>query len=265
MAERQRGRRRASANAATQRTAAAGVLLTLGACVGLPRIQQAAADYHRGQFATAASLFRDAIAAGDKSSRTLYNYGTALVAGDSLNPAKDALGRVTTDKDPDVRYRALLNLGLAHLKGGLRAPAGQGGDALDSALSVYKTAILQHPDDVDAKWNATKLALRQKPRVAGAVGVAAEDSPTRPTPSPQSQAPQPVRGAGVQQADQILGRRGARGRRCRPSSRNRTASNLHPAERTGDRTHRRGGATIAIAHAPGSPRWPACHRGLPLP
>jgi Ca-activated chloride channel family protein len=176
---------------------AAAALLVLAAfangCASFSRTREAASEYQHGRYTQSASLFRDAIAAGDKTPETLYNFGTALVAADSIDSAKDALGRLTDSKTDELRFRALFNLGLAHLKPALAAPKGQDNGELDSTLAVYKQAILMHPNDVDAKWNY-ELALRKKQQGGGGANN-----------SPQGQAPQPQGGLGQQQAEQLLG------------------------------------------------------------
>src|SRR5207247_9757942 len=147
----------------------------------------------------AGSHFRDPITAGDKNPQTMYNFGTSLVAADSVQSAADALGRVSDSKEPELRYRALFNLGLAHLKRGLAAPTGQGDEALDSALAVYKKVLLLRSADFDAKWNY-ELALREKKSGGGGGGGGGGGSQ-----APQSQAPRPSGGLGQQQAEQLLG------------------------------------------------------------
>lgn len=199
LAER-RGRRRATAAAQTAVTA--GLALMLVGCASASRNQQAVRTYHRGQYPQAAALFRDAITAGDKKPETMYNFGTSLVAADSLESAAEALGRVSDSRDPELRYRALFNLGLAHLKRGLAAPEGQGEEALDSALAVYKKVLLLRSGDMDAKWNY-ELALRKK-KAGGGGGGGGAGGGGGSSQSPQSQAPQGG-GLGQQQAEQLLG------------------------------------------------------------
>ncbi len=196
-----RGRRRLQPAAA--HTVAAGLLLalSLNGCAGISRTQQAINAYHKGQFAQSAALFRDAITAGDNKPETMYNFGTALVAGDSTQSAAEALGRVIDTKNDELRFRALFNLGLAHLKPGLAAPPGQDNGALDSALAVYKKAILMRPGDLEAKWNY-ELALRKKQSGGGGGGGGGGGASNK---SPQGQAPQPQGSLGQQQAEQLLG------------------------------------------------------------
>jgi len=196
-----RGRRRAVAAAQTAVTA--GLALMLIGCASASRNQQAVRSFHRGQYTQAAALFRDAITAGDKKPETMYNLGTSLVAADSLESAAEALGRVSDSRDAELRYRALFNLGLAHLKRGLAAPEGQAEEPLDSALAVYKKVLLLRSGDMDAKWNY-ELALRKKKSGGGGGGGGGAGGGGGSSQSPQSQAPQ---GGGLaqQQAEQLLG------------------------------------------------------------
>src|SRR5262245_3596000 len=200
LAER-RGRRRVTAAAQTAVTA--GLALMLIGCASAARNQKAVRSYKGGQYAQAAALFRDAITAGDKKPETMYNLGTSLVAADSLESAAEALGRVSDSRDPDLRYRALFNLGLAHLKRGLAAPEGQADEPLDSALAVYKKVLLLRSGDMDAKWNY-ELALRKKKSGGGGGGGGGAGGGGGSSQSPQSQAPQGG-GLGQQQAEQLLG------------------------------------------------------------
>ena len=204
-----RGRRpRRSAAAETSMGAATGLFLALlpvlsGCAALLPGSSpeaRAERAYAAKEYVRAASLYRSAIDAGDKRPELLYNYGTALLAADSLDGAAEALDRVSDARDPELRYRVLFNLGLAHLKRGLAAPKGAGDQSLDAALAAYKKVLLIRAPDVDAKWNY-ELALREKDRSGGGGGGGGGQSNTEEQP----QSPRPAGGLGQQQADQLLG------------------------------------------------------------
>src|SRR5262249_35412575 len=154
-----------------------------------------AKDYMR-----AATLFRSAIDAGDKRPETMYDYGTSLLAADSLTAAAEVLDRLADARDPELRYRALFNLRLAHLKRGLAAPQGSADEALDAALAAYKKVLLMRAGDLDAKWNY-ELALHRKKTGGGGGGGGSGGSSNS---SPKPPAPQPG-GLGQNQADQLLG------------------------------------------------------------
>lgn len=206
LAER-RGRRRKDGLGATQTAAiAAGLILFLAGCAGSNN-PAAARAYHAKQYPRAAALYRAMINEGDRSAPTLYNYGTSLLAADSLPSAAEALERAAdvasaagSNADPEIRYRSLFNLGLAHLTRGLAMPPQQADEPLDAALSAYKKVLLLRSGDLDAKWNY-ELALRKKQQGGGGGG----GGESNPNPSPQSEAPRPSGGLGERQAEQLLG------------------------------------------------------------
>jgi Ca-activated chloride channel family protein len=206
-----RGRRRRRLAAAETSVSAAAVLMlmllpTITGCAGLlpssSPTDGGATAYRSRNYQQAAQLYRSAIDAGDKRPEVLYNYGTALLAGDSLQSATEVLERLSDAPDPELRYRALFNLGLAHLKAGLAAPAESANESLDAALAAYKKVLLMRSADLDAKWNY-ELALRKKQSGGGGGGGGAGGGQSNA--SPQQQQPEPSGGLGQQQADQLLG------------------------------------------------------------
>ena len=201
-----RGRRKTSAAAASEPPriafAAATMLVLMLGCARQTGSAAAARAYHGKQYPQAAAMYRRLINDGDRTSPTLYNYGTSLLAADSLTSAAEALERAAESRDAELRYRALFNLGLAHLKRGLALPAQQADEPLDGALAAYKKVLLLRSDDLDAKWNY-ELALRKKQQGGGGGGGGSGESD--PTQSPESQAPRPSGGLGERQAEQLLG------------------------------------------------------------
>jgi Ca-activated chloride channel family protein len=199
-----RGRRKLKPVLAAAHPAAIAtmLLLFLTGCAARNAAVDADRAYNAKKYGDAARLYRRLIDNGDRSERLLYNYGTALLSGDSLAPAAEALERATETRDAEIRYRALFNLGLSHLKRGLAAPQGQEDEALDGALAAYKKVLLLRPDDMDAKWNY-ELALRKKQQGGGGGGGGGGQSEN--SPSPQSQAPKPSGGLAERQAEQLLG------------------------------------------------------------
>ena len=193
-------------------TAGAAAALLLIALV--PRAARAddAADaakaYRAGQYAEAALLYRKIVAGGDASPTMVYNLATALLATDSLERAASLLEKVTKTTNPELRYRALFNLGLAHLKQGLATRGDSATPALDAAIEAYKQVLLMRSRDADAKWNF-ELALRKKKQGGGGGGAGGgNDQSPNPKPDPTSQAkepqPQPSGSVGQQRAEQIL-------------------------------------------------------------
>ncbi|MEX2153593.1 MAG: VWA domain-containing protein [Gemmatimonadaceae bacterium] len=181
-------------------TTAAMLLLFLSGCASQSGNSAAARAFHAKQYPKAAAMYRSMINAGDRTSPTLYNYGTSLLAADSLASATEALERAAESRDAEIRYRALFNLGLAHLKRGLALPQQQADEPLDAALAAYKKVLLLRSADLDAKWNY-ELALRKKQQGGGGGGGGESD----PSPSPEAQAPKPSGGLGERQAEQLLG------------------------------------------------------------
>lgn len=198
-----RGRRSGKAAAAAQSAAiAAMLLLFLAGCARQTANAVAAKEYRDKQYARAAAGYRRLIDEGDRSTKTLYNYGTALLSADSLLLAAEALERTAESADAELRYRSLFNLGLAHLKRGLALPPQQADEPLDAALAAYKKVLLLRSDDLDAKWNY-ELALRKKQQGGGGGGGGSGQA--QQSPSPEAQAPKPSGGLGERQADQLLG------------------------------------------------------------
>ena len=184
---------------------ASALLLLLAGCTSTA--DQAARAYRAGQYDRSVALYRQAMSEGDRSPRTLYNFGTALVAADSIESAVEVLGRVQQSEDPELRFRATFNLGLAHLIEGLRAQGEASGPALDSALAVYRRGLRLRHDDGDSKWNY-ELALREQDEQSGGGGGGGgqEQAPDpQPDPSGQPQETEsPAGDLGQQQAERIL-------------------------------------------------------------
>jgi Ca-activated chloride channel family protein len=201
-------RGRAAATAIPSPSAAVAVvvaLLLVGAvngCAGTREAADGARAYGLRQYPEAVALYRRAIEHGDQRPRTVYDFGTALLAVDSLSQAGEAFERVADLPDEELRYRALFNLGLAHLRRGLDPQTAGGGEDLDAALAAYKKVLLMRSDDVDAKWNY-ELALRAKQAGGGGGGGGGASNNSR-SPAPQAQAPTPSGGLGMSQAEQIL-------------------------------------------------------------
>ena len=183
---------------------ATGVILMMvvSGCTGRSRIDSAASAFHGGQPAKAAQLYRGAIDDGDKTVYTLYNYGTSLLAADSLRLAAEVLERAAESPIEEIRYRALFNLGLSHLRRGLDAPPQQASEPLDAAMATYKKVLLLRAGDADAKWNY-ELALRERQKGGGGGGGGSNEN--NPSPSPEQQSEKPSGGLGEKQAEQLLG------------------------------------------------------------
>lgn len=210
LADRRRRGRPAGPAAAVPAGAAAALLLLAFA----PRVARAddAADaasaYRAGHYAQAADLYRKIVAGGDASPTMVYNLATALLATDSLERAASLLDKLTKTPDLELRYRALFNLGLAHLKQGLATKGDSAAPELDAAMQAYKQVLLMRAKDTDAKWNF-ELALRKK-KQGGGGGGGGGGNDQNPNPKPDQTAPprepqpQPAGSVGQQRAEQIL-------------------------------------------------------------
>ncbi len=198
------GRRRRERRDTASRTLALGtasLVLLAGGCVLPAALARRGEDQFLGRkYAAAAASFRAAVDAGDQSPRLMYNLGTALVSADSNLAAIEPLERALSDEDPEVRYRALFNIGLAHLKTGMASADGADSTRreLAAAVDVYKQVLLMRPGDRDARWNY-ELALRDLLERGGSAS-------QKPDPSGQDRRePEPSSGdLGRDRAEQLL-------------------------------------------------------------
>lgn len=226
--ERVRRRRRArSAGPAVAVTTVVGSTMLMTGCSWngtAPR--DAAREYAVGRYARSAAIYRAAIVAGDTRPQMLYNLGTALVAGDSLDSAIEPLERASKPDDAELRFRAWFNQGLGHLRRGLAgAPdADSTRTALKTTLDLYKRALILRPTDRDTKWNY-ELALRQQEENGGGGGGGGGQSNANQQDKSDPDTPQSRQqsgGLGEQQAEQLLNaaareERGVQGRKQRQS------------------------------------------------
>ncbi len=165
---------------------------------GSDRLRDAIRAHQRGDLLPAIRAYRDAIGAGDRRPVVLYDLGTALLAADSVDAAIDALERASFAPQPELRSRALYNLGTAYLRRGLRAQGEARTQALRNARRALRTVLLERPGDADAQWNY-ELALRA-PEGGGGGGGAP------PSQQQQSQSPraEPQGRMSRQQAEALL-------------------------------------------------------------
>jgi tetratricopeptide (TPR) repeat protein len=144
-------------------------------------------------------------AKGSSRDTSFYNAGTAALEARRYDVARGALTEAAKSLDPDLRYRALYNLGLLGL---LEADAdtSKRDESLSQAADRLKEALLLQPSSARAKWNL-ELALRQQPpppsgggggggNPPSSGGGAGQTAPNRPEP--------PSQGLSRSQAEQIL-------------------------------------------------------------
>jgi Ca-activated chloride channel family protein len=179
------------------RSAALLLLVVPAAARAQSSADRGLAEFRAGRVAEAVRWYREAVSRGDRSPRTLYNFGTVLLAADSLDGAVDALERAGFGAAPALRDRALFNLGLAQYRRAKAADATDRPPLVQAALAAYRELLLAHPEDADARWNY-ELALRmRKAPPPSSSGGTRNDPQTPPQPRDQSQ-------MSKQQAEQLL-------------------------------------------------------------
>jgi len=115
-------------------------------------------DRHDLRRARAAYLAE--LAARRKEDAAWYNAGTAALADSDAETAQASLAHAAASLDPDLRFRALYNLGLLALRQAEDDSAARDGRLAD-AERAYREALLLRPNDRAAKWNL-ELAVRQR-------------------------------------------------------------------------------------------------------
>ena len=183
------------AQTATRRTAA---LVAITLCVALPaRAQEAPAPapapapspprprsaaekaWDQGHAVEAALAYLAELAVRQDDDTAWYNAGTASLAAGDADAARASLSRAAASLDPDVRFRALYNLGLLALAQARLDTANRDAHLAD-AERAYREALLLKPRHVPAKWNLELVTRMHR------------SSPNRPNPRPS---PAPSGGA----------------------------------------------------------------------
>ena len=180
-----------------------------------------------GRSAVAADLLLKNLSKG-ASDTAAYNAGTAALLAGRHDEARLVLERATHALDPDLRYRALYNLGVNALAAA-RADSTARDSLYSEAAEHLKEALVLAPRSERAKWNL-ELAQRHRPPSSSS------NSPNQPPPQGGQQPPPPKSGQSSggerpnlsqSQADEILGsvEREERSTRERHMARNK--SNVH--------------------------------------
>jgi len=197
----------------TRRTAALiAVLVCLLPRVGAaqtPRPRSGAEKaWDRGDARGAAAGYLAELKVHNDDDTAWYNTGTAALAAGDVALARTSLAHASASVDPELRFRALYNLGLLGL---LEAKADSTNREahLADAERAYREALLLKPNHLRAKWN---LELVNRMRGGGG-----QTNKPNPPPPPSSggggaaQQPPPPQGAGgggggmsESQADQVL-------------------------------------------------------------
>lgn len=117
----------------------------------------------RGEPAEAAQRFLRETARGHAPDTSWYNAGTAAMESGNFDVARRALAEAAKSADPELRYRALYNLGVTSLLASRQSDKEENRDALlDEAAKAFRDALLLQPASERAKWNL-ELTQRQKP------------------------------------------------------------------------------------------------------
>ncbi len=167
-------------------------------------------------------------AQGSARDTAFYNAGTAALDAHRFEVAQGALTEAAKSLDPDLRYRALYNLGVAGL---LLAAAdtAKRDEHLDQAAGRLREALLLQPSSARAKWNL-ELAERRRPPPAGGGGGGGGGKPPAGG-GGGSQSPEPSRpenqdqGLSRSQAEQILNSMERRERETRADQQRRLKGN----------------------------------------
>jgi tetratricopeptide (TPR) repeat protein len=187
----------------TRRTTALAVLvLSLGLShpVSAQGPRNAADDaWLRGDFASALAGYFQQVQDGEGGDTVLFNLGTAAMALGDSSLARTALGDAARSIEPDVRFRALFNLGLMELFLA-ESDSSNRVNHLEQARRYYREALLIRPSDTNAKWNL-ELTLELMPPESGSGG---DDETPQPSPSESETQPAAPQGLSVAQAEQIL-------------------------------------------------------------
>ncbi|HEX9611535.1 MAG TPA: VWA domain-containing protein [Gemmatimonadales bacterium] len=226
--------------AAARRTAALiGIALILGVGVAgatgvggaqvgaqTPRHPRTAAEkaWDGGDRRRAADAYRAGVGR-DAADTARYNAGTAALAAGDAEHARPELEQAATSLDPDMRFRALYNLGLLSLTLARTDSIHRQGHLAD-AERAYREALRLKPRNLAAKWNL-ELAVRQRrgsgggasppPRGGGEGGPAGNRQPAGENPRTAA-----VGGLSQAQAEEILRSIGQEELRTRRDRANRT-------------------------------------------
>jgi tetratricopeptide (TPR) repeat protein len=143
-------------------------------------------------------------ATGGPRDTAFYNAGTAALEARRFDVARGALTEAAKSLDPDLRYRALYNLGLTDLLAAGTDTTKQN-ELLGQAADRLREALLLQPSSARAKWNL-ELATRRQPPPSGGGGGGKPPSDGGGGPAPpEPNRPQPPdQGLSRSQAEQIL-------------------------------------------------------------
>ena len=132
--------------------------------------------WDKGDVRGAAAAYLTDLKANEEDDTAWYNTGTAALAAGDPTLARASLARAAASLDPDVRFRALYNLGLLALLQA-RADSANRETHLADAERAYREALLLKPFHLRAKWN-----LELVNRMRGSDGENKPNPPPPPSP-----------------------------------------------------------------------------------
>jgi Ca-activated chloride channel homolog len=200
----------------------AGVLLLSGHAEG-QRPTAGARAMAAGDPARAAAEFLKEAGSGTSRDTAFYNAGTAALEARRFDVARGALEEAAKSLDPDLRYRALYNLGLLGLLDA-ETDSTKAQEMLGEAADRLREALRLQPSSTRAKWNLELAERRQPPPPPSSGGgggggppppSSGGAQPPPPRPEPQSQ------GLSQSQAEQILNSMERRERQTRAEQQRR--------------------------------------------
>jgi tetratricopeptide (TPR) repeat protein len=174
----------------------------------------------------AAAEFLKEAGGGAARDTTFYNAGTAALEAGRYEVARGALEQAAKSVDPDLRYRALYNLGVANLLAS-KADSAKRQELLGQAADRLREALRLQPGSARAKWNLELAQRQQPPPPAGGGGGGGQppsggggggQSPEPSRPEPRDQ------GLSQSQAEQILNSMERRERETRMDQQRRLQS-----------------------------------------
>jgi Ca-activated chloride channel family protein len=179
-----------------------------------------------GDPARAAAEFLKEAGSGSARDTAFYNAGTAALQARRFDVARGALEEAAKSLDPDLRYRALYNLGLLGLLAA-EADSTKRSEILGQAADRLREALRLQPSSARAKWNLELAERRQPPPPpSGGGGGPKPPSGGGGQPSPEPSRPQPPsQGLSQSQAEQILNSMERRERQTRAEQQRRLRGN----------------------------------------
>jgi Ca-activated chloride channel homolog len=181
----------------------AGVLL-LSAPANAQRPTEGTRAMAAGDPARAAAEFLKEARGGTARDTAFYNAGTAALEARRYDVARGALEEAAKSLDPELRYRALYNLGVLGLLAA-EADSAKRQEMLAQSADRLREALRLQPSSARAKWNLELAERSQPPPPSG--GGSGPKPPSsggaQPTPEPSRPEPQ-SQGLSQSQAEQIL-------------------------------------------------------------